>query len=769
MGKHLKYNLAIFASLLDLAVIFIGGALLAWGIMEKGNLFKTVPGIVLILIGLALWYPCRAWRVQTRRDVEYDEFGISKSKGNYEYLSKKERDQIDLKKTADMERLLSATALKKMTKPGSTLPMKDLQNMIGLLPVKQKIEEMVARMQFEQDELTQKGKKNKQKNMGAMGGRHMCFTGAPGTGKAQPLYSKVLTPHGFVRMGDIKVGDEVISGTNKVAKVLGVYPQGIKPIYEITFDDGSTCRCSDEHLWTVQNRNDRRNKKYRTIELKDMLKSLYLKEGESYRLNYSIDYVEPIDLPEQDFYIHPYLMGAMLGDGHFTTTGTSISVYDPAVKENIENFLPSKEYKLVLRSCNRPEKKDYTIRYDGTVVKSVGHKNFMPLSYELEQFGLRGVTSYNKYIPKPYLQASKEQRWWLLRGLMDTDGYADKTCAQITTVSKQLRDDIIELVHSLGGYASWQSKMGKYTKNGEIIETCLNYRVTIQFPAEYCACFGIDRKTSAYRPKRSHERIKRYITNIQYVGDEECQCIYIDDPSHLYITDNYIITHNTTVARIMTGFLYKYGYIKENKVIEIDGNFLKAGTESALKTELVVRSAYGGVLFIDEAYALMESGDGSGEQAIATLIKQMEDNRDKFILIIAGYTNEMKMLIDQNPGFESRIKEYLDFPDYDYIEMREIAQSMANQNNFCIDDKAYDVFDAIVARERKLRSFGNGRTVRNIVDKAIDRHTLNLARGVVPAEKRYTLCSEDFQNLKLGTITTNTRDSIATSLRKPIV
>ena len=71
------------------------------------------------------------------------------------------------------------------------------------------------------------------------------------------------------------------------------------------------------------------------------------------------------------------------------------------------------------------------------------------------------------------------------------------------------------------------------------------------------------------------------------------------------------------------------------------------------------------MLFIDEAYALMESGDGSGEQAIATLIKQMEDNRDKFILIIAGYTNEMKMLIDQNPGFESRIKEYLDFPDYD--------------------------------------------------------------------------------------------------------
>ena len=407
MGKHLKYNLAIVASVLNLIITLAGGFILAWGIITGGNLVFCIPGGIMILVGLALWYPCRSWRVSTRREVEYDEFGISKSKGNYEYLSKKERDQIDLKKTADMERLLSATALKKMTKPGSTLPMKDLQNMIGLDPVKQKVEEMVARMEFEQQE-KRRGKSKKKANIGAMGGRHMCFTGSPGTGK-------------------------------------------------------------------------------------------------------------------------------------------------------------------------------------------------------------------------------------------------------------------------------------------------------------------------------------------------------------------------TTIARIMTGFLYKYGYIKENKCIEIDGNFLKAGTESALKTELVVRAAYGGVLFIDEAYALMESGDGSGEQVIATLIKQMEDNRDKFILIIAGYINEMKMLIDQNPGFESRIKEYLDFPDYNEVEMRQIAQAMANSNNFVIDENAYPVFDALVARERKLKSFGNGRTVRNIIDKAIDRHTLNLARGVIPADKRYTLCSEDFQNLKLGTITTNTRDSIASSLRKPIV
>jgi Cdc6-like AAA superfamily ATPase len=121
-------------------------------------------------------------------------------------------------------------------------------------------------------------------------------------------------------------------------------------------------------------------------------------------------------------------------------------------------------------------------------------------------------------------------------------------------------------------------------------------------------------------------------------------------------------------------------------------------------------------------------------------------------LIIAGYTNEMKRLIDMNPGFESRIKEYLHFPDYNAIEMRDIIRYMANKHDFVIDMNAYDVYDALVARERRLKSFGNGRTARNILDKAIDKHTLNLATGVLTQDDRYCLKSQDFQNLKLGTI-----------------
>jgi stage V sporulation protein K len=202
-------------------------------------------------------------------------------------------------------------------------------------------------------------------------------------------------------------------------------------------------------------------------------------------------------------------------------------------------------------------------------------------------------------------------------------------------------------------------------------------------------------------------------------------------------------TGKTTTARILTGFLYQYGYIKKNKCVEVDGNFLKAGDDTALKTELVCRQAYDGVLFIDEAYALMDSSYGTGKEAIATLIKQMEDNRDRFILIMAGYTNEMKKLLHANPGFSSRIKEYLDFPDYNAQEMREIFMLMAQEHGFVVGEDALLSYDVRVEKERRLNSFGNGRTARNILDEALDKHALNFIQGKIGVDDKYRLRAID--------------------------
>lgn len=365
----------------------------------------------------------------------------------------------------------------------------------------------------------------------------------PGSGKAQPLYSKVLTPTGFVPMKDIKVGDEVLSGTGKLSKVLGVYPQGIKSIYEIIFDDGSKCRCCDEHLWTVQTRDDRRadrrngKEKYRTIELKEMMKNLYVENGK--RKNYSIDYVSPIDFKEKQFVIHPYVMGVLLGDGGLSSGGQNISTTDMEILERVQFFLP----------------KGYTIKHHDRCTYAIrgsegsGSTHYSVITKELKRYGLDGKKSKDKFIPKEYLYASKEQRLWLLRGLMDTDGTTSGCDCSYSTISEQLANDMVELVHSLGGYASKNRHPAGYKKDGEYIRCNDVFDLIVQFDSNFESIFALERHKTLYLPKR--KKLKRFVADVRYVGEEECQCIYIDDESHLYITDDYIITHNTTIEKFL--------------------------------------------------------------------------------------------------------------------------------------------------------------------------------------------------------------------------
>lgn len=218
-------------------------------------------------------------------------------------------------------------------------------------------------------------------------------------------------------------------------------------------------------------------------------------------------------------------------------------------------------------------------------------------------------------------------------------------------------------------------------------------------------------------------------------------------------------TGKTTVARILTGFLYQYGYIKENKCIEIDGNFLKAGADSADKTRLIIQKAYGGVLFIDEAYTIIDGSGGYGKEVVATLIKEMEDNRDKLTVIIAGYKNDIRRLLDSNEGFKSRIKEYLEFSDYNTYEMKQIFEAMAHSEGYVVSGEAMENFEVRCEAERRLSSFGNGRTARSVLEESIDRHALNYGSGNLyrtlvdeqgnvqkvtdPAQNKFVLCGCD--------------------------
>ena len=383
----------------------------------------------------------------------------------------------------------------------------------------------------------------------------LCISLPPGTGKAQPMYSKVLTPYGFVKMGDIKVGSKVVAGNGNVANVVGVYPQGKRDIYEITLDDGSKCRCSDEHLWTVQNREDRVYEsktgvhRQRTITLSDLMKKLTVESGK--RSNYSIDYVKPIDFPQKKLLLHPYVMGALLGDGGLSGGSVRFSTSDMEIVDRMNRYLPN-GYRL-----------KYVSNYDYVVVGHEGNntKNGSLVSIALKKYGLFGKKSEDKFIPNDYQYASNEQRLWLLRGLLDTDGSCEKTSIEYTTCSEKLAQNVKDLVHSLGGYVHETVRNSGYKKDGKFIECKPSHRLTIQFFKESESVFALLRHKEKYNPQRKN--VKRFIKSVEYIGSEECQCIMIDDPCHLYITDDYIITHNTTIEKFFHSAVigwYSNGY-----------------------------------------------------------------------------------------------------------------------------------------------------------------------------------------------------------------
>ena len=202
-------------------------------------------------------------------------------------------------------------------------------------------------------------------------------------------------------------------------------------------------------------------------------------------------------------------------------------------------------------------------------------------------------------------------------------------------------------------------------------------------------------------------------------------------------------TGKTTVARIMAGFLFKYKCIKENKYIEVDAAFIKASTPDLTlkRLKMILEKAKGGVLFIDEAYALLNGGNAA--EIIAEIVKFMEDNKKDFALILAGYQKDMQRLIDSNPGLHSRISKYIHFQDYNIGELKEIFTMVANEAGYCVDEGAYEKFEMRISEEKRSKNFGNARSVRNLFQKALDHHAYNVMTGVIPEDKVYMITGAD--------------------------
>ena len=212
-------------------------------------------------------------------------------------------------------------------------------------------------------------------------------------------------------------------------------------------------------------------------------------------------------------------------------------------------------------------------------------------------------------------------------------------------------------------------------------------------------------------------------------------------------------TGKTTVARIVARIYKDLGILKSGHTVETDRSGLVAEYvgQTAVKTNAVIDSALNGVLFIDEAYALVPKGGGNdyGQEAISTLLKRMEDDRDKLVVIIAGYPNEMKRFIDSNPGLQSRFTRYINFPDYTDEELFDIFKLYLNKNQYTMTDDAAELLknnlNYVVAN--KTKNFGNARYVRNLFERAVEQQANRLsAKRSIPDDELSLLIKEDIEN-----------------------
>ncbi|MCQ2214031.1 MAG: AAA family ATPase [Bacteroidaceae bacterium] len=192
-------------------------------------------------------------------------------------------------------------------------------------------------------------------------------------------------------------------------------------------------------------------------------------------------------------------------------------------------------------------------------------------------------------------------------------------------------------------------------------------------------------------------------------------------------------TGKTTVARILARIYKDLGIVKKGHLVETDRSGLIAEYvgQTAVKTNAVVDSALNGILFIDEAYALLDGNGGYGDEAIATLLKRMEDDRDRLVVIVAGYTNEMKRFIDANPGLQSRFTRYINFPDYSADDLYKIFMTRINKYSYKLDADAEKFLRNDLAQTvaHKSRNFGNARYVRNLFEKVITNQANRLGNS----------------------------------------
>lgn len=361
---------------------------------------------------------------------------------------------------------------------------------------------------------------------------HLLLMDGLGLGKAQPLTAAILTPDGWTSMGALRAGSRIVGRDGRSYRVTGVFPQGMKPAFRVTFSDGVVTECCDDHLWTVRDDNRRRrNKGWATKPLRDIVRQGWLNKAG--KPKWEIPLIEPAEYTQASpLPIPPYVLGVLIGDGYLTGPTVTFSVPPPKrpVLERVSALVGAERVSGPTGSTSSPQ---------FHIVGEEHSRN--DYRRAIVDMGLN-VPSTRRAIPYRYQFAPSADRLELLRGLMDTDGSARRGRVTYHTCSPQLAVDVAHLVRSLGGTAT----VRRYdrTDAGKPVEWQVSIRMA-ECP------FALPYKAAGCPAPSTHSRPRRFIRNIEAIGDKPQQCIAVDAPDHLYVTDGFIVTHNTVTACAM--------------------------------------------------------------------------------------------------------------------------------------------------------------------------------------------------------------------------
>jgi replicative DNA helicase len=360
--------------------------------------------------------------------------------------------------------------------------------------------------------------------------------GRPSMGKAQPLDASVRTLRGWKPMGELRVGDALASIDGMPSFVSDVFPQGGRQVYRVTFSDGRACECCAEHLWRVHHRTWQEPRALRTDRIAEML------TRRRYRGRLWID------MPAGDFGVadelpvDPWVLGALLGDGSFTAATVRFSTAAESMRQRLASRIDASlelthaggvDWRVVQRNRGRQ--------------RGVQGVTANALTVAIKALGLWGAGSHEKFIPRRYLDAGREARLDLLRGLLDTDGRVERWgTVRYTTASARLAEDVAELARSLGGWCRVRVKRTHFHYQGERRQGRESFTCTIHHPdAGSLLLLSEKQVPTIAKPIR---RRRPTFASIEPTRVTATQCIAVTHPTRTYITDDYVVTHNTALA-----------------------------------------------------------------------------------------------------------------------------------------------------------------------------------------------------------------------------